>query len=161
MGELEGQHGHSRLDHAPMGMEPISSMTARAQAWWREAVIPWVKAQSAAQLGNSHEREGPRDVLIVSHGGLIRVLLQALCGETVRVEKGVKLTKCMNASVTVIEIDAASGKGRITRFSDVSHLRGSVVKDNVDEEDTPPRVYEDTDGKGVYLAERSAKSSSE
>ena len=161
MGELEGQHGHSRLDHAPMGMEPISSMTARAQAWWREAVIPWVKAQSAAQLGNSHEREGPRDVLIVSHGGLIRVLLQALCGETVRVEKGVKLTKCMNASVTVIEIDAASGKGRITRFSDVSHLRGSVVKDNVDEEDTPPRVYEDTDGEGVYLAERSAKSSLE
>jgi broad specificity phosphatase PhoE len=139
MGDLEGMHVGAKLDHAPGGMEPISSMTARANAWWREAVMPWIKGQwDAAELG--HERsQGRRDVLIVSHGGFINTLLQSLCKGTVRVRKDVRLSRCLNASITVIEIEAASGNGKITRFSDVSHLRGSVVGENVDvQDDTPP-----------------------
>jgi len=138
MGELEGLHVDTRLDHAPEGMEPISSMTARANAWWREAVMPWVRRQwDAAELG--HERsQGRRDVLIVSHGGLIGVLLQTLLKGTVRMEGGARLTMGLNGSITVIEIESASGKGKIARFSDVSHLTGSVVEENVDVEDTPP-----------------------
>ena len=131
-------HVNAKLDRVPGGMEPISSMTARANAWWREAVMPWIKGQwEAAELG--HERsQGRKDVLIVSHGGLIGILLQTLCKGTVRTEKGVRLTRCLNASVTVVEIEAASGKGKISRFSDVFHLKGSVVEENVDVQDTPP-----------------------
>lgn len=129
-----------KLDHAPGGMEPVPSMAARANAWWREAVLPWIKGQwDAAELG--HEKsQVRRDVLIVSHGGLIGILLQTLCKGTVRVEKGVRLTRCLNASITVIEIETGSGKGRVTRFSDVSHLRGSVVEENVDVQDTASKA---------------------
>ena len=141
MGELEGLHVGVKLDHVPGGMEPISSMTARISAWWREAVMPWVKGQlEAAELGQG-KSQGPMDVLIVSHAGPIGILLQTLCKETVRVKRGVRLTGCLNASITVIEIEAASGKGSITRFSDVSHLTGSVVEESVDVQDiTPPNV---------------------
>jgi len=140
MGELEGLHVDVKLDHAPGGMEPVPSMTARASAWWREAVMPWVKIHwDAAELG--HEKsQARRDVLIVSHGGLIGVLLQALCKGAVRMERGVRLTKCMNASITVIEIETASGKGKITRFSDVSHLTVPIVEENVDVQDAPPNL---------------------
>jgi len=132
MGELEGRYAGVILGHAPRDMEPISRMTARAYAWWGEAVVPWLKAQDA-EPGNGEETiEGRRDVLIVSHGGFIGTLLQVLRKGTVRVEKGVRMTKCMNASITVIEVDSGSTKGKITRFSDISHLTGPMVEDNVD-----------------------------
>jgi len=97
--------------------------------------MPWVKAHwEAAELGHETSQER-RDVLIVSHSGLIGILLQALCRGMVRVENGVRLTRSMNASITVIEIEAASGKGRIARFSDVSHLTVPIVEENADIQD--------------------------
>lgn len=100
--------------------------------------MPWMKGQwEDFELGHERTQER-RDVLIVSHSGLIGVLLQTLCNGTVQAEKGVRLTRCLNASITVIEIEAASGKGRIIRFSDVSHLTVPVVEENVDVQDTPP-----------------------
>lgn len=143
MGELEGLHVDEKLGHAPRGMEPISSMNARASAWWREAVMPWIKAHWEAAELRQGMSQGRRDVLIVSHGGFIGILLQALCKGTVRVEKNVRLTKCLNASISVIEIEGASGKGRITKFSDVSHLTVPLVEENADVRDQdvsiPPR----------------------
>lgn len=131
MGELEGKYVGTKLSRAPKDMEPISQMTARANAWWCEAVVPWIKAQNAGR----GIAEGPRDVLVVSHGGLIGVLLRALRKETVQLEKGVRLTGCMNASITVIEVDSVSARGRISRYSDISHLEGPVVEENVDVQD--------------------------
>ena len=128
------------LGHAPSDVEPISMMTERAYAWWGEAVMPWVKAQDTAGPGDASV-EGRRDVLIVSHGGLIGTLLQALRSETaMRVDKGVQLTKCMNASITTIVIDSRSTTGNLTRYSDVSHLAGPMVEENVDVRDAPPRT---------------------
>lgn len=136
MGELEGKQAGVILGHAPSDVEPISMMTERAYAWWCEAVMPWVKAQDAA--GSVEQR---RDVLIVSHGGLIGTLLQALRSEAaMRVDKGVQLTKCMNASITTIVIDSRSATGNLTRYSDVSHLAGPMVEENVDVRDAPPRT---------------------
>ncbi|KAF9649009.1 phosphoglycerate mutase-like protein [Thelephora ganbajun] len=133
MGELEGKRADVILGRAPRVMEPISKMTARANVWWYEAVIAWIKAQDAVEPVNGREAtKGRRDVLIVSHGGLIGILLRNLCKGTVRVEKGVRLAKCMNASITVIEIDSTSGKGKMIRYSDVSHLTGPMVEENVD-----------------------------
>jgi len=133
MGELGGQHVGVGMGRAPRGLEPISEMAARAKSWWTEAVIPWIKAQGNAELEDGKWRaEGPRDVLIVSHGGFIGVLVQALQKGTVRVGEGVKLSKCLNASITVIEIDSVSTKGKISRYSDVSHLTGSMVEENAD-----------------------------
>ena len=125
------------LDHAPMHMEPVSGMTARAYAWWREAVVPWIKSQNAEPGDGQGTTEGRRDVLIVSHGGLIGVLLNALRKGTVRADRGVRLTKCMNASITVIEVDSVSAKGNLVRCSDVSHLTGPMMEENVD---APPNV---------------------
>ena len=141
MGELEGQCADVILGRAPREMEPISAMTARANAWWDGAVIPWIKAQDVTNQGDGQDTaEGRRDVLIVSHGGLIGILLHGLRKGTVRVEKGARLTKCMNASITVVEIDSASGKGGISRYSDVSHLTGPLVEGNADVQDAPQNV---------------------
>lgn len=138
MGELEGQCADVVLGHAPRDMEPVSRMTARAKSWWSEAVVPWMKAHEASVGDGQGPAEGRRDVLIVSHGGLISILLQALRRGTVRVDSGVRLTKCMNASITVIEIDPATAKGKIVRCSDTSHLAGPMVEENVDVQDAPP-----------------------
>ena len=137
MGELEGEHVGVALGHVPRDMEPVSRMTERAHAWWREAVVPWIKAGDTTELGNE-DGSMRKDVLIVSHGGLIGILLQALRKGTVRVDKGVRLTKCMNASITVIEVDAASANGKLTRYSDISHLTGPMVEENVDVQDALP-----------------------
>ena len=142
MGELEGKHAGVVLGRAPRDMEPISRMTDRAYAWWREAVVPWIKAWDGAEPGNGEDgsMEGRRDVLIVSHGGLIGVLLQALRKGTVRVDNHKGLVKCMNASITVIEVDSASANGKLTRYSDISHLAGPMVEENVDVQDALPSV---------------------
>ena len=92
MGELEGEHVGVALGHVPRDMEPVSRMTERAHTWWREAVVPWIKAGDTTELGNE-DGSIRKDVLIVSHGGLIGILLQALRKGTVRVDKGVRLTK--------------------------------------------------------------------
>jgi len=140
MGELEGRYADVILGHAPRDMEPVSRMTARANAWWHEAVVPWIKAHEAAELGNGQGTAGPgRDVLIVSHGGLIGILLRALRRGTVRLDSAVRMTKCMNASITVIEVDPATARGKIVRCSDTSHLAGPMVEQNVDVvQDAPP-----------------------
>ena len=142
MGELEGEHAGTELGRVPRDMEPISTMVERAYAWWREAVVPWIKAWDAAEPGSGEDgaMEGRRDVLIVSHGGLIGALLQALRKGTVRLDKGARLTKCMNASITVIEVDSASANGKLTRYSDVSHLTGAMVEENADVQDAPPHA---------------------
>ena len=141
MGELEGLCSGVVLDHVPKGVEPISNMTERANTWWGEAVISWIKAQYAAGQGTGQESaEGRRDVLIVSHGGLIGILLHGLRKGTIRVEKGARLTKCMNASITVIEIDSVTAKGKIIQYSDTSHLTGPMVEENVDVQDAPPNL---------------------
>ena len=139
MGELEGERVGVVLGHVPRGMEPISGMTERAYAWWCEAVVPWIRAQHTAEPGNGEDvcMEGRRDVLVVSHGGLIGILLQALRKRTVRMDEGVRVVKCMNASITVIEVDSASATGKLTRYSDISHLTGPMVEDNVDVQDAP------------------------
>ena len=141
MGELEGLCSGVVLDHVPKGVEPISNMTERANTGWGEAVISWIKAQNAAGQGTGQESaEGRRDVLIVSHGGLIGILLHGLRKGTIRVEKGARLTKCMNASITVIEIDSVTAKGKIIQYSDTSHLTGPMVEENVDVQDAPPNL---------------------
>ena len=48
--------------------------------------------------------------------------------------------KCMNASITVIEVDSASANGELTRYSDISHVTGLMVEENVDVQDAPPCV---------------------
>ena len=109
-------------------------MRARANSWWHEAVAPWI---TVTKVGNGQETAGaePRDVLIVSHGGLIGILLQALRRGTVRMDGGVRVTNCVNGSITVIEVDPATAKGKIVRYADASHLAGPVVEENVDVQD--------------------------
>jgi len=82
------------------------------------------------------------DVLVAPHGGLIGVLVQALRKGTVWVDshEGVRLVRCMNASITVIEVDSASADGELARYSDISHLTGPMVEENVDVHDAPPCV---------------------
>lgn len=97
-----------------------------------------MKAHAVSVGSGQGPAKGRGDVLIVSHGGLIGILLQALRRGTVRFDNGVRLAKCVNGSITVIEVDPATASGKIVRCSDISHLTGPMVEGNVDVQDAPP-----------------------
>ncbi|KIP12346.1 hypothetical protein PHLGIDRAFT_27466 [Phlebiopsis gigantea 11061_1 CR5-6] len=74
------------------------------------------------------------NVLVVSHGGWLHVLLQNLIeSRKVKTGKGVDVGryKSSNASVTVVEVEN-SGKGSVVLFADTTHLDDELVESNAD-----------------------------
>jgi len=49
----------------------------------------------------------------------------------VRCAKGVKVGKCLNGSITVIEVEK-NGKGKVVSFGDTTHLVVDLVQVNAD-----------------------------
>jgi probable phosphoglycerate mutase len=106
-------------------MEPWGEVMARASAWWKKEVIAYVKSLD----------EGPGNILITSHGGLIAALVASLISSIppIQVADGVVLGRCYNASITVIELDRKTLSGNITQYSETSHLSGQFVENNPDD----------------------------
>ena len=127
----------------PANMEPAAAFVGRADKWWKEHVVDYVSSLGRGRPvpggGNEDDRSSsqssdPVHILVVSHGGFIRVLVQSLLGSRkVLCGKGVELDgrmRCANASITVIEMESG-GKGRLVLFADTTHLDGELVE-NVD-----------------------------
>lgn len=73
------------------------------------------------------------NILVVSHGGAIGTLVLGLLGSRqVYYAKDVAVDKCMNASISVVEM-RADGKGVLVSYGDTAHLDGDMVDVNVDE----------------------------
>jgi broad specificity phosphatase PhoE len=102
--------------------ESPEAVKKRAMAWWNETIVG-TKASY---------------VLIVSHGAWIRLLVQGLLeDEAIRAALGVRVGRCLNTGVSIVEIPRERGRGHLLRYGDVVHLREAadvaVVEGNADE----------------------------
>ncbi|KAI0312499.1 histidine phosphatase superfamily [Amylostereum chailletii] len=118
MGKWEGvaierrrQASKREAEGGESGVESVESVSRRAAEWWEGAIG-----------GLDSERE--REVLVVSHGYWISVLVRGLIGSgRVAVAEGVSIGKVGNTAVAVIVVDG-EGKGVLKSHGDVGHLGG-------------------------------------
>lgn len=130
MGDMEGQAIGNWKGSLPANMESSAAFTARADKWWNDTILRYASSDRAEAKAS----EGPASVLVVSHGGLMHVMVQSLIErKKLKAAKGVKLGKFRfpNASVSVIEVDD-NKKGTLAMFADTTHLNVELVEGNVD-----------------------------
>ena len=158
MGDMQGKSIKDWGRPMPANMEPTDVFAGRADGWWERHIVRCVaglREGGGGEEGNEgtgsdaadDEKGAPMNILVVSHGGLIRALLSGLLrheklvlGEGVGVDVARRM-RCANASITVIEVDA-SGAGRLVQLADTRHLEVEqlvvgnvdVVEDDDDEE---------------------------
>ena len=101
--------------------ESPEAVKKRAMAWWNETIVGTTASY----------------VLIVSHGAWIRLLVQGLLDDkAIRAARGVRVGRCLNTGVSIVEIPRERGRGRLLQFGNVVHLREAAdvaVEDNADE----------------------------
>jgi len=129
MGAMQGKMVTTRWGAKPADMtrESGAFFAARAESWWIKDILDGV-----AQLPRKTE---PYHVLITTHGGFIGALIRNLVhGRKASCATGVVVERCLNASVTVVEVNEAR-EGLITQWGSVSHLRtlDAAVQTNSDE----------------------------
>lgn len=141
----------------PVNAETPAAFATRAIQWWnskivqRHAQAPSSATRASQDKGQEVSSEDANassvlpdslsslqtnttsNVLVVSHGGVIGTLAVGLLGSRkLRCAKGVAVGRCMNASISVVEVDE-NGKGVLVSFGDTTHLDGELVEVNVDE----------------------------
>lgn len=100
--------------------ESPKAVTKRAMAWWNETIVGTTASC----------------VLIVSHGGWIRLLVQGLLEDgAIRAARGVTVGRCLNTGVSVVEVPTERGRGKLLQYGNIVHLRDEVdvVEGNADE----------------------------
>ena len=98
-------------------IEPIASFSKRLATWWNRKIM-----QSVLSRSKDNDDE-VANVLVVTHGGAIHTLVEDLLGSRkIKAAKGVAHDKCMNGSITIIEVERSSRRGHLLAFGDVQHL---------------------------------------
>ena len=102
--------------------ESPEAVKKRALAWWNETI-----AGATASC-----------VLIVSHAAWIRLLVQGLLEDkAIRAALRVRVARCLNTGVSIVEMQRDSGRGKLLQYGNVDHLRETagvvVVEGNADE----------------------------
>lgn len=134
MGTMEGRRVSEWQGPLPGNMEAASVLCKRADKWWKNTIVRRAQARPRA---DNEDTEEAVNVLVVSHGGLLHVLVQGLIeSRKVRVPANLKgmedgRYRFPNASVTVIEV-YRNGKGTLSLFADTTHLNVELVEGNVD-----------------------------
>jgi len=125
MGNLQGQAISSTATASENRLiEPTALFAARAVRWWNKFI---------QYLSTLPVRNTPYEILVVSHGGWIGALVRTLVNSRkLKTAEGVAIGKCLNVSVTRIEIDD-NRNGIVTKYGDISHLVGKCVETNADE----------------------------
>jgi broad specificity phosphatase PhoE len=128
MGDLQGKAvSPIALPSENRSIEKTELFASRAVKWWNISVVQY--------LSNLPTRDTPYQLLVVSHGGWIGMLVRTLVNSRkLRTAKGIAVGRCLNVSVTRIEIDSEDNRnGTVTKYGDVSHLVGNFVETNADE----------------------------
>lgn len=125
MGDLQGKpyRGHAGGWTESPNMESVADFQTRTIRLWNRLVQRHVLVK---------REETPVNVLVTSHGGFIGVLIESLIGSRkVRCAEGVSIGRCLNASITVVEVEV-SGKGEVSSYADTVHLDVDLVQVNAD-----------------------------
>jgi probable phosphoglycerate mutase len=121
MGALEGKSLKELGALKANGAETNKDFVKRGVDWWKTRILGQV-------LGSE-----TRNVLVTSHGGLITSLVRGLLASgEVRCAPGVRVGKCVNASVTIIEVDA-NERGTLVTYAETAHLTSAALESNADE----------------------------
>lgn len=138
MGDMQGMPIGSWKGRAlPENMESAAAFAGRAVQWWQEHVLGHVSesAKGAAGVRGGADGGEAKQVLVVSHGGLMYAMVQELIKSgQVEVGRGVDIGQCRfpNASVSVIEVNE-NKIGTLVKFADTAHLiEMELVKGNAD-----------------------------
>jgi broad specificity phosphatase PhoE len=89
--------------------EPESgqSVKERAVKWWNETIVGTTAAY----------------VLVVSHGGWIRLLVQGLLEDgSIRAGLAVTVGRCLNTGVSIVRIPRERGRGELLQYGNIAHL---------------------------------------
>ena len=128
MGDLQGGVILGRPKQLPDNIESTAEFVQRADRWWKETIVRRATALSVngSAVSAAEEKAKPptKNVLIVSHGGLMHVLLQNLIeSRKLGIARDVEVGRYRfpNASVTVVEMET-NGKGTVVMFGDTTHL---------------------------------------
>ena len=146
MGALQGREVGAWRSELPADMEPAVAFMQRADQWWKDTIVRYAASAAApngadrdgADEGGARAHKGTgseRNVLVVSHGGLIHVMLQNLIeSRKLQLAEGVHVGRYRfpNASVTVVEV-GTDGRGTVLLFADRTHLDVELVEENVDD----------------------------
>lgn len=123
MGELQGELSRSKKP-AP-SVETTVDFAARCLAWYLRSIVDYMISTLEAGL----PMKQPHNILVVSHGAWIGVLLSALQENgLVTYGEGVEIGHCLNTGVSIIEYTKVpTGKanalvGILVQYSDVVHL---------------------------------------
>jgi probable phosphoglycerate mutase len=121
MGELEGEVGRSNKP-AP-SLETTPNFAARCLAWYARSIVNYMMSTLQAGLPT----EQPHNILIVSHGAWIAVVLSALRTHRMVVcPRGVEIGGCLNTGVSIVEYvgvrDGVWPIGTLVQYSGVEHL---------------------------------------
>ena len=116
MGELEGKRARKGVALVAMvdkNLETAVAFNLRAVSWWNANILE--------SMINGVEE--PRNILVTTHGGFIMALVRGLIGcKKARCGKGVVIWKCLNTSVSVLEV-LEDKTAVVVQYGDVSHLR--------------------------------------
>lgn len=131
MGDLEGLKITGNMwGQIPSNVEASTVFASRATQWWNRVVQRQISLfkETRASKGSVE----PINILVTTHGGWVLALTQSLIGSRkISCGDDVKVGKCLNASVSVIEVDE-NGKGTLVKFGDTTHLKAKLVEVNVD-----------------------------
>lgn len=126
MGDLQGKpyRGDGSWSESA-NVEPVADFQTRTIRLWNKLVQRHVLAK---------QEETPVNILMTSHGAFIGVLIEGLIGSRkVRCAEGVRIGRCLNASITIVELDWESkGRGKVVRYADTTHLDVDLVQVNAD-----------------------------
>ena len=99
--------------------------------WWKTTILAYVASLPDA-VAESADADTVVRVLVVSHGGFIKVLVRALVGgRHAQCAPGVDTgSPCVNTAVCEVEMEGK--KGIVLRYGDVSHLTVQAEQSNAD-----------------------------
>jgi 2,3-bisphosphoglycerate-dependent phosphoglycerate mutase len=128
MGDMEGKAGRTKGAKLALAHDK----TIETEAEFSHRVVGWWKRVILGQVVSGQKGLDVIGVLVGTHGGVITTLTRELVGSRkVRCGDGVIIWRCMNASITVIEV-YEDGKGELVRFGDVVHLQEAPLVSNAD-----------------------------
>jgi len=123
MGELQGEF--SRSSKPAPSAETTPNFAARGLAWYSRSIVNYMTRTLKAGL----PAEQPHNILVVSHGAWIAVLLSALrANGVVTCRRGVEIGHCLNTGVSIIEYTGVPTRrdgilvGTLVQYSGVEHL---------------------------------------
>lgn len=105
-------------------IEKTQAFVTRGERWWDSDII--------TTLSNLETRERAYNILAVTHGGFLSMLVRQLIqAKKLEYAEAVVVWTCPNASITIVEIDQDC-KSTLVQYSGISHLQKGVVEGNAD-----------------------------